>query len=283
MAIGVSNKVGVNAVQTAVIDVSEATFEREVLQRSQTVPVVIDFWAPWCGPCRVLGPTLERLAREADGAWVLAKINVDENPRLAQMFRVQGIPAVKAVYQGKIVDEFTGALPESQVRAWLKRIVPDRNADLLAMAQALEATNPAEAIARYRLILGQDPKNETALFNLGRLLTLRGDPEGITTLKQVPAGSPFGGRAIAGLAIADLVSAPTEPAEGSEGLYRQAAAAVRNGDYTTAIEHLLTLVGRDRAFRDDGARKALLGLFALLGDDHPLVGPARRRLANLLF
>lgn len=283
MITGVSNKANPVAAQAVVIDVTEATFEREVLQRSQQTPVVIDFWAPWCGPCRVLGPTLERLAREAGGAWVLAKINVDENPRLAQMFRVQGIPAVKAVYQGKIVDEFTGALPESQVRTWLKRIVPDRNADLLAMAQALEATNPVEAIARYRLILGQDPHNEAALFHLGRLLALRGDPEGITTLKQVPAGGPFGGRAIAGLAIADLVNAPAEPADGSEGLYRQAAVAVRSGDYATAIEHLLTLVGRDRAFRDDGARKALLALFALLGDDHPLVGPARRRLANLLF
>ncbi len=283
MITGTSNKVSTATAKTAVLEVTEATFEREVLQRSQTIPVVIDFWAPWCGPCRVLGPTLERLAGEANGAWVLAKINVDENPRLAQMFRVQGIPAVKAVYQGKIVDEFTGALPESQVRAWLKRIIPDRNADLLAMAQALEATNPAEAIARYRLILGQDPKNETALFNLGRLLTLRGDPEGIVTLKQVPATSPFGSRAIVGLAIADLMNAPTEPAEGSEGLFRQAAAAARTGDYATAIEHLLTIVGRDRAFRDDGARKALVALFALLGDEHPLVAPARRRLANLLF
>ncbi|PMP86722.1 MAG: co-chaperone YbbN, partial [Chloroflexus aggregans] len=202
--VGVTNKASVTTAYEAVIEVNEATFEREVLQRSQTTPVVIDFWAPWCGPCRVLGPTLERLAREAGGSWVLAKINVDENPRLAQMFRVQGIPAVKAVYQGKIVDEFTGALPESQVRAWLKRVVPDRNADLLAMAQALEATNPNEAIARYRLILGQDPKNETALFNLGRLLALRGDPEGIATLKQIPASSSFGSRAIASLPIADL-------------------------------------------------------------------------------
>lgn len=268
----------------SVIDVNERTFRAEVLERSRTVPVVVDFWAPWCGPCRTLGPLLERLAAEARGAWILAKVNVDENPRLAQAFRVQSIPAVMAVHQGKIVDQFVGALPESQVRAWLKRFVPEPSSSLLDAAKALEARDPEGAIARYRLLLGEEPENAEALFALGRLLVLRGDPEGVATLKQVPASSPLFARAQAALPLADLLAARDAPAEGDLDLrYRQAARAAAGGDYAQAIDELLAIVARNRAFRDDGARKALLALFAALGDEHPLVPGARRRLANTLF
>jgi putative thioredoxin len=270
--------------QPAVIEVTEASFEREVIARSQEAPVVIDFWAPWCGPCRTLGPTLERLASEAKGAWVLAKVNVDENQRLAGMFRVQSIPAVKAVHNGKIVDEFVGALPEAQVRAWLKRFVPEKGASLLDSLKAMEATDPQGAAARYRLILGEEPQNAAVMFSLGRLLLMQGEAEGIETLRQVPAGTPLYARAQALLPLADFFAAADAPADGDSATrYRRAASLARGGAHAEAMDELLAIVARDRAFHDDGARKALLGLFAALGDEDALVPGYRRRLANTLF
>jgi putative thioredoxin len=277
-----------------VIEADERTFKNAVLERSRTTPVVVDFWAPWCGPCRVLGPTLERLAADSKGAFVLAKINVDENPRLAQMFQVQGIPAVKAFRDGRVVDEFTGALPESQVRAWLKRFVPAPSDDLVAAAAALEVSDPAEAAARYRVALGSDPDNAIALFNLGRLLVQQGDPEGVATLGQVPAGTPFYLRAQAWLTLAAFFGAADARATAGlagrimehpndlEARYQLAAGLARGRDYAGAIGHLLSIVERDRAFRDDGARKILLALFEALGDEQAVV-QGRRKLANLLF
>ena len=278
----------------AVVEVNERDFQAQVVERSRTTPVVVDFWAPWCGPCRTLGPTLERLANEAKGAFVLAKVNVDNNPRLSQAFRVQGIPAVKAFRDGQVVEEFTGALPESQVRAWLKRVVPTPSDSLVAAAAALEQHDPAEAAARYRLALGEDPANTTALFNLGRLLVTQSDPEGVEALRQVPAGTPHYPQAQAWLTLADFFeqagnNAPTwlEQQVGNnpsdlEARYRLAAQMVRDRRYADGIAQLLAIVERDRAFRDDSARKTLLSLFEALGED-PLVADGRRRLANVLF
>lgn len=279
----------------AVLEVNEQNFQREVIERSRDVPVVVDFWAPWCGPCRTLGPTLEKLAREAKGAWVLAKVNVDENPYLAQAFRVQGIPAVKAVRDGKLVDEFTGALPESQVRTWLKHIAPAEADQLLAHAAELETTAPQEAAARYRLVLGNDPQNEAALFGLGRLQLLQGESEGAALLAEVPEGSPLYARAQALLGLSDFFAGATDADEATlrervasnaadlEARYQLAALAGRQGDYGTALEQLLAIVYRDRSFHDDAARRAMLALFTALGDENPLTGEYRRKLANALF
>ncbi len=286
---------GSTATSAAVIEVDERSFQAQVLERSRSVPVVVDFWAPWCGPCRVLGPTLEKLAKESNGAWVLAKINVDNNQRLAQMFRVQGIPAVKAFRDGKLADQFEGALPESQVRAWLKRLLPAEANDPLAAARELEERAPDEAAARYRLALGQNPDDHDALLGLGRLLVQQGEAEGAEALKQVPANSPHYAAAQGWLALAeffgeartskpDALQAQVAAQPGDiDARYKLAALQARNRRYDGAIEQLLAIVGRNRAFRDDGARKMLLALFAVLGDQHPLVAPARRKLANLLF
>lgn len=269
----------------AVIEVNEANFEREVVARSREVPVVIDFWAPWCGPCRTLGPALERLAAEAKGAWILAKVNVDENPRLSQTFRIQSIPAVMAVHEGKVVEQFVGALPESQLRAWLKRFVPEPADDLVEAAQSFEVSNPDEAAARYRLILGQEPENVAAMFNLGRLLVMRGEAEGTATLRQVPAGTPFFTRAQAMLTAADFFAPAAQNGAETESAarYHQAALSAQHGDYASALDDLLAIVMRDRAFYDDGARKAILAIFAALGDENSLVPAYRRKLANVLF
>jgi putative thioredoxin len=279
----------------AVIEVDERDFQAQVLERSRTTPVVVDFWAPWCGPCRVLGPMLERLAADAKGAFVLAKVNVDNNQRLAQMFHVQGIPAVKAFRDGRVVDEFTGALPEAQVRAWLKKLVPAQANNALEAAIALEERDPAEAAARYRLALGDDPDNIDALVGLGRLLVLQGDREGVEALRQVPSGTPQYAQAQAWLALADFFGqanghAPetlskqlTANPNDLEARYQLAARLASQRQYGDAIAQLLAIVERNRGFRDDGARKMLLALFAALGDQNPLVVDGRRKLANALF
>lgn len=277
----------------AVIDVDERQFEQEVLQRSHEVPVVVDFWAPWCGPCRTLGPTLEKLANEAKGAFVLAKVNVDNNQQLAMRFQVQGIPAVKAFRDGKLVDEFTGALPESRIRTWLKQVVPSQADNQASQAAALEQRDPQMAERMYRQILANDPSNATARFGLGRLLLFRG-ANAYEQFQAIPGDSPLYQRAqslleldqllmVEAADVAALSSTIASSPANLEARWQLAAALLRQQAYQATLDQLLEIVSYSRAFREDGARKAILAMFALLGDDHPLVPEYRRSLTNALF
>ncbi len=269
-----------------VIDVSEATFDQDVLQRSHETPVVVDFWAPWCGPCRMLGPTLERLALEGDGEWVLAKLNVDDNPSIAMQYGVQGIPAVKAFRNGHVVDEFVGAQPEPQVRAFLQRIAPDESDTLLSEGEALLRDREWEAAeALFRRVA-----NETA-GRLGLIRALLGQGEGCEAkelLEQVEDPAALSDvETLTPLAdylcemegpAADEANMPTVEAQ-----YRQAARILRRGNFAGALDGLLEVLREEKGFRDGQAKMVVLGIFALLGDEDPLTQQYRPQLAMVLF
>ena len=245
------------------IDVSEATFQTEVIDRSFEAPVVIDFWAAWCGPCRALGPILERLANEADGEWVLAKVDVDQNPGLAQAFGVQGIPAVHAVKDGKPVANFTGAIPEQQVRAWLSRLGPSEADELVAEARAAEARGDLEGAAELlRRALASEPAHDEARGDLAFIeLKIRSDAHDESDLRGRIETDPADVEAASGLA--DL--------------------ALGRGDIKPAFDLLLNVVQNTSGEERDRARLHLLSLFDVFPPDHPDVVAARRRLSLALF
>lgn len=161
--------------ERTIIDATESNFQAEVIEESHRRPVVVDFWAAWCGPCRTLGPMLERLANEHAGAFLLAKVNADENPGLSRVFHVRGIPAVHAIHRGKVVDSFTGALPEVEVRAWLHGILPGPEVALLEEAAALQTQGKwEEAKAVYEKVLEIRPRDGDAHFQLAKILSAEG-------------------------------------------------------------------------------------------------------------
>jgi putative thioredoxin len=268
----------VGAPGSAVVDVTEATFQSEVLDRSFQVPVVLDLWAEWCQPCKQLSPVLERLATEGAGSWVLAKVDVDANPALAQGLRVQGIPAVKAVWQGQLVAEFTGAIPEEEARQFVTELVaatsggalPGATADaeddvedprLDEAEAALDRGDLAAAEAAYRTILDAEPDHPVAGLALRQVQLFR----------RAEEAGPH--------ALAAAEAAPDDiPAQ-----TRAADFLLGTGDVDAAFALLLDVVRRTSGEERDLARTHLIELFSVVGDEDPRVGPARRALMTALF
>lgn len=262
-------------------NVGVADFEQKVLAASRSVPVVVDFWAEWCQPCRILKPILEKLAREYGGRFILAKVNSDENQELAAAYGVRGIPAVKAFVDGEMIDEFTGALPESQVRDFIKRLMPSPAEPLRQQAaEARHHGNDAAALKLLRQAVALDPACEAAQLDLAELLLDEGALEEAQRTVEAVAQTEDPKRKARAEALAvrlhlavnadgaDVAALERQVAENPadlEARLQLGNALALAHDYRGACEQLLEIVKRDRKWNDEAGRKTLLALFNLLG------------------
>ncbi|HEV2531325.1 co-chaperone YbbN [Phenylobacterium sp.] len=294
---------GAAAAGDLIKDGTDASFMADVIEASNTQPVIVDFWAPWCGPCKQLGPALEKAVAAAKGAVKLVKIDIDKNPAYAGQLRVQSIPAVFAFDGGRPVDGFMGALPESQVKAFVERLVKaDAGGaagspvdDLLELArESLEMNDLGGAAQAYAQILQAEPENPKALGGLARLYLQNGDPERareVLAMAPPQAKDPDLDSVRAALALAEAAPSETAPfeqrlaknADDHEARLELARALAGSGRMDEAADHLLTIIERDREWNDQAARKQLLLVFEAAGPMSEVAKQGRRRLSAILF
>ena len=284
---------GLHGHVAAVIDATDATFGEDVIQRSNELPVIVDCWAPWCGPCRVLGPILEKLAYERDGQVQLVKVNTDENPQIARALQVEGIPAVFAFVGGQLVNKFVGALPEEQVREFYDSLIPSE-ADIKAAEGYRMMQENQIPIARlhFEAALEENPDHEPAGVGLAAILVRLGETERAAELARRWPNHPMSKSvltsmeltaALAGYEAHEIRSAVSANPNDAMSRFRHGCLLAVEGQWQQALDELLESVRIDKLAGDEAARKCLLGIFSMLGDDQPVVVEYRKRLGRLLF
>jgi len=262
-------------------------FNTQVLGRSYEVPVVVDFWAEWCGPCKVLGPILERLERAGNGRWILAKVDTDRNQDLAEQYGIRGIPAVKLFVGGQVVSEFTGALPEVMLRKWLAKSLPDKNKEKIASARSsLSSGLESEALATLMTVLEEDRDNVEARILLA-VIHLFSDPEqSLSLVTGIEADSEHYPLANAVHGIATLTgrlgNAESFPEGGARSTYVEAIEYLKSRRFEEAVRKFIDVIRMNREYDEDGARKAVVAIFRILGEEHQVTQGYRREFGSAL-
>jgi putative thioredoxin len=281
-----------------VFNADAASFQSLVIDASHRVPVLVDFWAQWCGPCRALAPVLEKLANEFQGRFLLVKIDTDREQEVARQFGIRSLPTVKVFKDGSAVDEFLGAQPESQVRALLERHLTRESDDARVQAQSLRdrgELNAARALLEQAHV--SDPDNQNLIPDLANVLIDLGELDlarkalglvstGIDADAEVRAAAgrlTFAELAATAPPMEELERAVAVDACDCQSLYLLAVSHVARGEYASALDKFIEILRIDRGFRDDAGRKGLLSVFEILGNDHELVGRYRARMSSLLY
>jgi putative thioredoxin len=279
------------------LDTTFETFAADVLDASNEVPVLVDFWAPWCGPCQNLMPVLEKLAQEYQGGFKLAKVNIDEQQQLAQQFGVRSVPTVKVVKDGQIVDEFMGAQPESSIRELLGKHVVRESDTLMTAALEKYDSGDKSAIQEMINIINNDPANNNIRLQYVNVLLneeqhddarmiLQSLPEDIrekpevksllSRLEVMTMASEFGD-------LDTLIKTVEQEPNNCEARHNLSTVYIANGNFEAALEQLLEIMKRDRSFNEDAGRRDMLRVFEMLGNSGPLVSSYRKKMASLLY
>jgi putative thioredoxin len=271
-----------------IINVTETNFDYEVIEFSINVPVLVDFWAEWCVPCKTLTPILSNLADQGQGDFRLARLNVDENQKIAMRFNVRGIPAVKAFRDGVIIGEFSGLKPEDEVRSFLQRILPshvdlsmDKGHSLLNMERW------EDAASAFQTVLDERPDHPRALIGLAKSLIILGQiDDAIEILDAIPPGQDYSKvKRIRPLSIAlkRLDQPDIDEPTAIEATYQRALKLINMGNIPAAMDGILAVLRQEKHYRDDETRQVILGLFEILGEKNPITRQYSKELASILF